>query len=159
MLGFIYSCFLVVLLVSTLLFVIFTLCDYNRSNPIIQFKSFKKFYALNPKRWKCYDSYVECSTGDNYWSYEKFSFGILDFFKYKLWLKVKSKNDRKEKHDAAKKRMMDAVKIDIARSELEAKRMQAEALNILKQRHSTITDDDIMDIMKLVEEYKEKIWK
>lgn len=145
--------------IGLILALIFTLLDYNRSNPIIDFKSFKKFYALNPKRWSCYDGYVECRTGSNYWLYEKFSFNILDFFKYKLWLKAKTKNDRNAKHNAAKQRMMDAVKQDIAASEAEARRMQEAALKIIRQRHSAITNDDILDIMKLVEEYKEKIWK
>ena len=162
MLGFIrfIFCFsiIVTVFIGIPLWIFFTLLDYNRSYPIIDFKSFKKFQALNPFRWNCHDNHVECKLDGHYYSYEKFSFGVLDFFKYKLWLKVKAKNERNEKHNKSKQRMMDAVKKDIAASEAEAKRMQAEALKILKQRHSSITDGDILDIMKLVEEYKEKIW-
>lgn len=129
---------------------VWTCGEYDRRHPIIDFKSFKKFYTLNPLRWHCHDSCVTCCNTHDFYN-DSFSFGLLDFYKYRLWRRAQKKNQYKEKCNEAKKRMMDAVKQDIANSEAEAKRLQDEVLAELRQKYAIIPDDNLMELLK---EYK-----
>ena len=139
------------------LFAILEYLDKKYGYPKIDFKSFKKFYVLNPSRWTCHSSYVTCHTSKGC-GYDNFSFGFIDYYKYKCWMKAQDRQHTENIHNESMQRMMDAVKIDIANSEAEAKRMHEKLLADLRQQCET-SDDILFDIMKLVEEYKEKIWK
>lgn len=136
-------------------FLIYTWIIYERGYPLLDFKSFKKFYALNPNRWQCDDTYVECRVDTCY--YERFNFNILDFYQYRMWNRRRMNMKQQEKSNKSIQRMMDAVKIDIANSEAEAKKAQAKLMEELRKQCNE-SEDTLFDLMKLVEEYKEKIW-
>lgn len=132
--------------------------DTPFSYPKIKFASFKKFYEINPNRWELRTGYVECKIDrDYYYNYEKFRFGYLCYWKYCSWRKQQQKTLEQEKHNKSMQRMMDAVKIDIANSEAEAKKAQAKLMEELRKQCNE-SEDTLFDLMKLVEEYKEKIW-
>ena len=124
--------------------------------PKIKFASFKKFYEINPNRWVLHSGHVECKIDGKSYA-EKFRFSCIGYWKYKLWSKQQEDILEQERHNRSIQRMMDAVKQDIADSETEAKRMQEKLLADLRQQ-CDVSDDILFDIMKLVEEYKEKIW-
>jgi len=157
--AFVYSVLIIVLAISAFVAGLFAILEYfdNRCGyPKIDFKSFKKFYVLNPSRWTCHSGYVDCYTGKGF-GYDKFSFGFIDYYKYRCWIKAQERKHTENIHNESKQRMMDAVKQDIANSEAEAKRMHEKLMADLRQQCDT-SDDILFDIMKLVEEYKEKIW-
>lgn len=139
------------------LFLIINAFENTHGYPKIDFKSFQKFYALNPDRWNCKPNYVICHTDDRVWAYENFDFGVRDYYKYRFWLIKQVRKKTEDAHNSSKQRMMDAVKQDIANSEAEAKKAQAKLMEELRKQCNE-SEDTLFDLMKLVEEYKEKIW-
>lgn len=125
--------------------------------PKIKFASFKKFYEINPNRWALCSGHVECKIDDKYYNPEKFRFSYIGYWKYQSWRKQQQNILKQEKHNESIKRMMDAVKQDIAASEAEAKNAQAKLMEELRKQCNE-SEDTLFDLMKLVEEYKEKIW-
>lgn len=116
----------------------------NLNYPKIKFSSFKKFYEINPSRWTLNNGTVHCRI--NTCVQEKFGFSYFEFLKYRSWLKKLRKQQEQEKNNASTKRMMDAVKQDIADSEAKAKKMRDDL--------SKIFESDNMDLLKFIEEYK-----
>lgn len=85
--------------------------QYNK----IKFKEFKKFYELNPDRWRCDTDHVYCQIGKNY-DCEVFMFSIIDECKYRLWRRNRDKINMNKAHAEATQRMLDAVKEDITKA-------------------------------------------
>lgn len=109
----------------------------------ISFNSFKKFYELNPKRWIVHYGSVTCKTAKNACDNDDvFCFKFIDYYKYRSWLKQQENIKRQNIDIEATKRMMEAVKEDIAKSEAEAKKMF--------ERYS-----DIDSFQKLLEHWRE----
>lgn len=157
-LAFVCSALILILAIITFVAGLFAILEYfdnRRGYPKIDFKSFKKFYVLNPQRWTCHSGYVICYTGQGF-GYDNFSFGFIDYYKYRCWMKAQDRQNTENIHNASKRRMMDAVKIDIANSEAEAKKAQAKLMEELRKQCNE-SEDTLFDLMKLVEEYKGKI--
>ena len=85
--------------------------QYNK----IKFKEFKRFYELNPNRWRCETDHVYCQIGKEY-DCEVFMFGVIDECKYRLWRRNRDKINMNKTHAEATRRMLDAVKEDIAKA-------------------------------------------
>ena len=129
---------------------------YDNSNfncAKIQFSSFKKFYAINPLRWQFKKGMVRCCAENNN-VYEMFRFGFLDYFKFMLWKKRLEKHNKQEKHKQSINRMMEVVRQDIAEAELKAKQMKYQGFDDLVKWAGQNTNKDIIDLQKLIEEYK-----
>ena len=117
-------CVLIIAFVVMLIFWSVSIYGY----PKIKFKSFVSFYALNPNRWDMADDYVICKFQDGTFGTSSFSFGFIDFYRYKLWLH-KQEKARKENHNMElTSRMIKAVKKDIANMELAAQHKQNESM-------------------------------
>lgn len=97
----------------------------------IKFSSFKKFYAINPDRWKIKDDYV--TYYNIYSNVEEFHFGYIDYCRYKWWLKGYKKRKSIEKENEIMKRMIETVKQDIEKTEREAKQYQDKAMVYIRR--------------------------
>ena len=109
--------------------------------PKIKYKSFIKFYHLNPTRWALDSGQVECRTDSIGWSRRgmTFRFGPVDYLRYKHFYATKEKRERQAEQAKLIARMLNAVKEDIAATEELAKREQEEALKTLKEKlHVTL---------------------
>lgn len=145
------------MLISTVsIIIIFSIVYWSDNShfntPKIKFTSFKKFYEINPKRWQLNHGTVDCRTDT--FVYEKFHFSYFDFYKYRSWFNKLWNSKQQEKHNKSIQRMMDAVKQDIANSEAEAKKIQHQAFDDLIKWAKENTNKDVLDLQKLVEEYK-----
>lgn len=137
----IFFCILVLSVpVCGFIMLLLTLIGYETNGVKIKFKSFKKFYEINPDRWDLCYGYVRCNTGKMF-IYEDFHFGFIDFIKYKLWYKMLERNQNKRREAESISRMITAVKQDIANTECIAKQEVQDAQDIfLKVIGSYITD-------------------
>ena len=99
----------------------------------IKFKSFKKFYAIEPKRWSINMDYVVCKTQERSII---FTFNFIDYYMYRAWYKYNSKmKTRKEmqhRQDNDTSAMLRAVKQDIKNLENKVAQEQADALNQMR---------------------------
>lgn len=92
------------------LFIVFAISRWElRELNKIKFKDFKKFYELNPKRWRCETSYVFCSIKDDFVKSEVFGFKFIDECKYRLWRRNIDKISANKKHAASTQRFLDDV--------------------------------------------------
>lgn len=146
--------FVVIFIIAFFAWLIILFTDWHDNTsfhyPKIKFVSFKKFYEINPNRWKLRKAAVECVLEG--YKVETFRFGFLDYLEYELWIKQQEQNSEQERHNRATKRMMDAVKQDIANSEAHAKAMQNKALDDLAKWAAE--NDTNLDIKNFIEEYK-----
>jgi len=122
----------------------------------IDFNSFKKFYELNPQRWITQYGSVTCKTSKNAWDDDDvFCFKFIDYYKYRSWLKQQKKTKKKNDDTEATKRMMDAVREDIAKHEAESKKMSNsaidEVINIIRESDWEDTDALILILRQLKE--------
>lgn len=105
------------------------------NTPKLKFSSFKKFYALNPDRWDLNDDYVACKCyKDSSWTRttkDYFHFGIIDFYRYKLWNKRRDKEHEKKSQAQSVARMIAAVKQDIATAENTAQKQYETATDMI----------------------------
>jgi hypothetical protein len=63
--------------------------------PKIKYRDFRKYYKLNPERWYCGLHTVRYEMSDG--SGELFNFGLIGFYRYKLWQhKIDLAEKRKE---------------------------------------------------------------
>jgi hypothetical protein len=130
--------------------IIFFFCwsDYTDfSRPKIKFESFKKFYEINPTRWTLQHSMVGCKTKLECSGGELFRFSFIDYIEYKLWKNDLARSRTQEQHNKVTKRMLDAVKQDIADSEAKAKSMQNKAIDDLT-KWANDNNLDINDFME-----------
>lgn len=126
------------ILLSAILVSIACWADSIGNTPKIKFKSFKNFYELNPDRWRLHDDTVGCKIDFKSMGNfnicindDKFHFGFIDFYRYKLWknnLDKRKENKRKAQITAS---MVAAVKQDIASNEQKAQQYQDEAVQTL----------------------------
>ena len=126
------------LLIAFILILLFIWQESIGSTPKIKFKSFKNFYELNPDRWRLHDDTVGCKIDFKSMGNfnicindDKFHFGFIDFYRYKLWknnLDKRKENKRKAQITA---RMVAAVKQDIETNEKKAQQYQDEAVQTL----------------------------
>lgn len=128
-------------------------CDKRQYNKI-KFKDFKKFYELNPKRWRCETSYVFCSIEDNFFEYEVFMFNFIDECKYRLWRRSLNKINTNKKRAAATQRMLDAVKEDIAKAKAqEATNSMVGVAQLLKDIKAQGVDCVPPSLIELLKKY------
>ena len=74
-------------LVASLVIDIIIYCsnDDLQKYPKIKFKSFKKFYAVNPSRWKLEDKYVMCIWDNRYSNeYKKYGYYENDYIRLRF---------------------------------------------------------------------------
>lgn len=121
--------------------VAFCVCDWESDSPgcapKIKFKSFEKFYWVNPDRWILEDGYVKCKMGESK-SYkglfldsttEKFGFGFFDYYKYKKFKNKIYKDKMKRKKMKITAEMLKVVKEDIANMEDLAEQQKKHAMD------------------------------
>lgn len=133
-----------------ILYIVYLVCNtidwftFKKAYPQLKFKSFEKFYDLNPDRWDLYDHHVRCKITKKEYSsfygyerasttYEYFCFGYFDTFRYKHWFKCQNKKDKESQHFESKSKMLLMVKQDIADLEKRAEHEKDSALDILQQ--------------------------
>lgn len=129
------------IVVSSILLVIFLmlLVEWATSKvygPKLKFSSFKKFYTLNPGRWDFCDGCVICKSDVDYGFGRRkdyFTFGFVDFYRYKLWYKKLEKDDKKNRDAESLAYMMASVKKDIESTEVEVQRYYKKAANIIQE--------------------------
>lgn len=113
--------FMLIACVLATMWLIFTFCDWKaateKTEPRIKFKTFLRFYKLNPSRWKLYWHGVSCKMelSDPFGKYVSFSF--IDFLRYKLWYRKNKANEEKKQADQALADIIAAVKQDIKANE------------------------------------------
>lgn len=126
-------------------------CDKRQYNKI-KFKDFKKFYELNPKRWRCETSYVICSIKYDFAKYEVFAFNFIDECKYRLWRRGCDKRNTNKKHAESIQRMLDAVKedIDAAKAKENTDHVAAfkSLLEDLKNMNATAELPSLLELLK-----------
>lgn len=123
--------------------------QYNK----IKFKEFKKFYELNPDRWRCDTDHVYCQIGKDY-DCEVFMFSIIDECKYRLWRRNRDKINMNKTHAEATQRMLDAVKEDIAKAkEKETTHSVSAFLQLLKD---TNIESELPSLVELLKKYEEQ---
>lgn len=130
-----------------LIFLLALAIAYYQANsilPKIKFNDFKKFYELNPKRWRCETDYVYCQVGSEY-DREAFSFSFIDKCKYKIWRRKCDKHKVNQKHNQSTQRMLDAVKEDITKAK------EKEAINTIDLFVKEL--DSIPSLLKTLEEH------
>ena len=111
----------------------------------MKFNDLKKFYPLNPGRWTLHDDCVWCETNKHI---DCFSFGFIDYYRYKLW-RHKKKCEKNKKDDLqAISRMLDVVKEDVENSQRKAAEEQSAAIAELLKHATTC------EILKALEEMK-----
>ena len=83
----------------------------------IKFSSFKKFYAINPDRWKLFAGRVACKRNSIYgFEYDNdsyLSFGFFDWIRYKHFVKTITRRKTKQSENEAIAKMLACVKQDI----------------------------------------------
>lgn len=126
----------VILLVFWLAFTITYFMDAKIDGPKIKFKSFIKFYTINPDRWDLYDFFVACKTrraDKGFNSDEFFHFGYFDWFRYVLWMRNTDKREQKIKNAKATANMLSMVKQDIEKNEAKAKAEVSKGIDDLQR--------------------------
>ena len=127
-----------------LIWLIYSISDnvnFRRICPVLKFKTFKKFYDLNPNRWELCDGHVECKIDNNplgkhyssFVTYERFCFGYFDTFRYKHWLKCHKKKEKVNIKFKSTSQMLLMVKQDIADLEKRAEHEKDSALDMIQQ--------------------------
>jgi hypothetical protein len=136
-------------------FIVFVVwrCDKRQYNKI-KFKDFKKFYELNPKRWRCETSYVFCSIKGDFDEYEVFMFKFIDECKYRLWRRRCNKVSANKERAAATQRMLDAVKEDIANAKAqETTDLMAAFKQLFKEIKDQKMTDELPSLAELLKKY------
>lgn len=123
--------------------------QYNK----IKFKEFKKFYELNPDRWRCETDHVYCQICKEY-DCEVFMFSVIDECKYRLWRRNRDKINMNKTHAKATQRMLDAVKEDIAKAkEKEATHSVGAFLQLLKGMN---IESELPSLAEFLKKYEEQ---
>lgn len=85
--------------------------DNNSLKNKIEFDSVKKFYPINPNKWRLGEGYVV------YNGMQKFRFNFIDYWRYRSWLKKQRKFQAMEAQNDALAAVIKDVKKDIAKFE------------------------------------------
>lgn len=130
--------FLVIVLVCGVAFIWF-LCllswfdSFGVADARISFKAFRSFYAINPRRWSLFDSYV-CFRDDKC-NRTYFRFGLFGYYRYVLW-KAKEKRFRKTMESNKKyDDVISQIKKDIEAFEAKSKADTKDALDKIWAHH------------------------
>lgn len=125
-------CLVIVGFMIVIAYILISLIIYHEStdknNPKIKFNTFKKFYEINPDRWKlssdteyknnyvaCYMTRHECSMLST--GYYGFRFGLIDYRRYTHWLNHMEKQKTDLKNMQLMADMIAVVKQDIEKLE------------------------------------------
>ena len=112
----------IIVVLSFCVFMIYLTIEYftKKCGTKLKFKSFKRFYNINPNRWDLYDGFVVCKCNINSWHITKecFYFGIVDYIRYKFWRRNLDKRDKEKAHAQSTARMINSVREDIKKMEL-----------------------------------------
>lgn len=123
--------------------------------PRMKFKDFKKFYAINPKRWVLHASYVSCYVSPAFDDEEVFMFNFVDHWRYKLWFKNKEKRKENKSNMEATQRMLNAVQEDVKKHQSDAERDIVESLrgtiDALNKFNMNDTALSLVNILKQIE--------
>lgn len=79
----------------------------SREYPKIKYKTWLKYYKLNPDRWHCY--WTEVSYDLFHGGHQSFNFGLIDFYRYYLRNRRIKKAKQRVKRDEAMKRFLDDI--------------------------------------------------
>lgn len=122
--------------------------------PKIKFKDFKKFYELNPKRWRCETDYVQCQVSKEY-DCEAFNFSFIDECRYRIWRRKRDKHKANQKHNQSTQRMLDAVKEDVAKAKVkEEYTSQVTAFkSLLEELRNMNTTTEMPSLAELLKKY------
>ena len=125
----------------------------KRHCPKIKFKDFKRFYELNPKRWRCDTDYVQCQIEREY-DCEMFVFTFVDECKYRIWRRKCSKHKENQKRNKSIQRMLDAVKADIASAKAQETTDSIAAFKqLLKEIKDQKMTDELPSLAELLKKY------
>ena len=132
-----------------ILLLVFAFAYYQANSllPKITFKNFKKFYELNPKRWRCETDYVQCRIDKEY-NYEAFNFSFIDECKYRIWRRKRAKHNVNQKRNKSIQRMMDAVKEDIASAKKNEMDEMQNLIDDLKQLNTMAELPSLAELLK-----------
>jgi hypothetical protein len=107
--------------VSVALWFTFTFCEWkevtDKTEPRIKFKTFLRFYKLNPKRWRLRQYGVSCKMELSDPVGKCVSFSFIDFLRYRRWYHKNEANEDKKQADQALADIIAAVKQDIKANE------------------------------------------
>lgn len=151
---------LIIICFIFLAWLVVTLIDWSLSSSDttrMKFKSFVKFYDVNPVRWDLHDGHVNCHIDDMSWTtnVESFSFGFIDFVRYKLWRKMQERVKRNKQHAESASRMIAAVRRDIDKQNETARRKQDEALaNFLGIYQNCYSTEERLKLEELLRKVK-----
>lgn len=99
----------------------------------IKFKSFKKFYTIEPDRWEIKRDYVVCKTPERHII---LTFNFFDYYVYCAWCKynskMKTKKEMQRKQDKDISAVLKVVRQDIKNLENKVTREQTDALNQMR---------------------------
>ena len=101
----------------------------NPATNKIKFKTFIKFYNINPDSWKLCDGYVVYRKNA-----AKFKFNLIDFFKYTNWSEKLKHNKEIEMDIAEYQQVLEYVKCDLEEFERKNNEMllkEAEKLGVM----------------------------
>lgn len=135
----------VIFLIAAVIALIIGIClavDVAQGDPVpqIPFKSFLRFYEMNPKRWELNRTYAAIrphsqQDGDKiyYSGWQAVEFSLLGKLQYRIFYRKQKKREQKERTIRETAKIIDCVKQDITAYEERAKREQDHALEqILK---------------------------
>ena len=95
----------------------------------IKFKTFKRFYEINPERWNLYYGIVTCRLGDN--TYTRLKFGFVDYLRYLLWHAARNRYDTKKGQVESMAKVIAVVKEDIKNLEIFAEQQVNEGVDMI----------------------------
>lgn len=81
----------------------------------IDFDSVKKFYPINPDKWRLYEGFVI------YGGTTEFRFSFIDYWRYRIWRKQQKRMQKTIAQNDALSAVIKDVKNDIAKFEAENK--------------------------------------
>lgn len=113
----------------------------GHGTPRIKFRDFKTFYALNPDRWYLEDDNIKCCTNG---LYDIFYFGLIDYYRYKLWKRNIEKRKINKTNMEITARMLEAVKEDIKKTEAKANRHIKDFIDITVEIAKKYDSDDFV---------------
>ena len=113
---------------------------HSSGSVVLKFKTFKKYYRINPDRYNLGENFVIVNSEDGVICYIRF--GYFDRIKYRLFVNriANSARDRQTREYTID--LLEAVQSDIDRKRKEAKECMEKANKILK----TLENEDVHDI-------------
>lgn len=82
--------------------------EYIKNLPKIKYKDFINIYKINPKKYTLMDNHVRIYGRDI-----GFSFSFFDYYKYKFFIKRKSKIEEKDVRNKKKQKMLKSIILEV----------------------------------------------